>query len=157
MGRICLTTVIAAPMTRCFDLVRSIDFHVVTAAVSRERVVAGRTTGLMEAGERVTWRATHLGVEQELEVEVTTCERPTYLRDAMVRGVFAWMHHDHRFEERAGTTVMHDDFVYAAPLGILGRLADVLVVERHMRAFLVERARLLKETAESARWREFLA
>ena len=156
MGRILLMTVIEAPAARCFDLARSVDFHVVTAEGSGEHVVAGRTSGLLAPGERVTWRAKHLGVTQELEVEVTACERPEYLRDEMVRGVFTRMRHDHRFEERDGTTHMHDDFRYAAPLGPLGWLADVVLVKRHLRAFLVQRARILKAAAESDQWREFV-
>lgn len=156
MGRIELTTKIAAPRERCFDLVRSVDFHIVTAGESGERVVAGRLQGLLEAGERVTWRARHLGIEQELEVLVTVCERPTHLRDEMVRGVFASMRHDHRFDERDGVTTMHDDFAYRAPLGVLGRIAEALVVDQHLRRFLAERARILKHAAESERWRDYL-
>ncbi len=156
MGRIRLITEIAAPIERCFDLVRSVDFHIVTATGSGERVVAGRSRGLLEAGERVTWRARHLGVEQELEVEVTACERPSYLCDEMVRGVFACMRHEHRYETRGSATLMHDDFSYRAPLGVLGRIAEALLVDRHLRGFLTERARIVKEAAESERWREFL-
>jgi hypothetical protein len=35
-----LTTVISAPIERCFDLSRSIDLHLVSAAASGERAIA---------------------------------------------------------------------------------------------------------------------
>jgi hypothetical protein len=45
---------------------------------------------------------------------------------------------------------MVDDFRFESPLGVIGRLADRLYLERYMRSFLRERARGLKSLAESA-------
>jgi hypothetical protein len=44
-----LATRIRAPIERCFDLARSVDFHVRTAEHTREHVVAGRERGLLGA------------------------------------------------------------------------------------------------------------
>lgn len=56
MARIELTTRVAAPRDRCFDLARSVELHVRSTAATGERAVAGRTTGLLELGDEVTWR-----------------------------------------------------------------------------------------------------
>lgn len=152
-----LSTEIRAPVERCFDLARSIDFHVVTAASTQERAVAGRVAGLIELGETVTWRARHFGVWQELTVEITVLDRPTHFQDVMTRGAFARMRHDHRFEQRDGeTTVMRDDFHFQAPFGVVGDLVSAAILARYLRRFLVERAALLKATAESDAWRRYL-
>lgn len=62
-----LVTDIAAPIERVFDFARSIDVHQESQAKHGEKVVAGRTAGLIEAGETVTWEATHFGIRQHFE------------------------------------------------------------------------------------------
>src|SRR5215218_8887243 len=55
-----MSTYIAAPRERVFDLARSIDVHQRSLEHTRERAVGGRTSGLIGLGETVTWRARHL-------------------------------------------------------------------------------------------------
>src|ERR1035437_9880040 len=148
-----LKTAIHAPRERCFDLARSIDFHTVTAGKTKEIAIEGRTAGLIEAGETVTWRAKHLGVWQELTVELTVFDRPRHFQDVMRKGAFAVMEHDHHFEDSKGSTLMLDTFVSRSPVGPCGVLVDWLFLKRYLRRFLVERARVLKATAESEAWR----
>jgi ligand-binding SRPBCC domain-containing protein len=151
-----LSTSIAAPVERVFDLARSIDLHTDSATGTGERAVAGRKSGLIKLIEEVTWRGRHFGVWQNLTVRITALERPTYFSDTMVRGTFRRMDHQHYFTESAGGTIMRDVFSYRSPLGIFGRFADWLFVERHMRNFLLERNRILKATAESELWERYL-
>ena len=74
----------------------------------------------------------------------------------MVRGAFRRLDHIHYFEPSESGTTMRDVFDYESPLGLLGCLADLLFLERYMRAFLLERNRVLKSVAESDDWRQFL-
>lgn len=74
----------------------------------------------------------------------------------MLRGAFRSIEHSHQFESSEGGTIMRDRFAYEAPLGILGRLAEVLVLDRYLRRFLLERNGVLKATAESEAWRRYL-
>lgn len=122
MAVIRIVTTIAAPVGRCFDLARDIDFHTRSLAHTGERAVAGRTTGLIGLGESVTWEARHLGVRQRLTAEVVAFDRPVYFRDVMTAGAFRSFAHDHRFEARDGHTVMTDEVVFRSPLGPLGWL-----------------------------------
>lgn len=156
MPRIELELLIAAPAERLFDLSRSVDAHVASSGSTGERPVGAIRSGLLELGDEVTWSARHLGVRQRLTSRITAYDRPRYFRDSMVRGAFRRFDHDHLFEEREGGTLARDVFDYESPLGVLGRLADVLVVERHMRAFLTERLAVLKRLAESEEWRRFV-
>ncbi len=149
MPRIEFTTVIAAPIETVFDLARSIDVHAASQSTHGEKAVAGRTSGLIEQGEEVTWEAVHLGVRQQLTSRIVAMRRPTYFRDSMLRGAFSKMDHDHHFEATATGTVMRDVFEYTSPLGILGRVADWLFLERYMRGLLEERNQVLKQQAES--------
>lgn len=152
-----LSVSIDAPPERVFDLARSIDFHSVSLAHTGEQAVGGRTSGLIELGESVTWRARHFGVRQHLTSRISAFDRPRYFQDTMVRGAFAWMVHDHYFDAAPdGGTVLRDEFRFAAPLGLLGRIAERLVLRRYMTRFLQTRNAVLKRVTESDEWRQFL-
>ena len=147
MGHIHLETLIHAPAERCFDLMRDVDAHT-RSTDTGERAVAGRTSGLLEDGDEITWEATHFGVRQRMTVRVTRCDRPDVFEDVQVRGPFAWLHHRHEFSRRGEDTLMTDDFSYGVPLGPLGAVVDRIAIGPHLRRFLMERARALKRMAE---------
>jgi ligand-binding SRPBCC domain-containing protein len=151
-----LATLINAPIDRVFDLARSIDLHTDSTSSTGERAVAGVTSGLIGLGDEVTWRARHFGVWQSLTVRVTALDRPNHFADTMLRGAFRRMEHHHHFEASSGVTTMRDTFTFESPLGILGRLADILLLERYMRSFLIERNHVIKVTAESDAWSRYL-
>ena len=160
MVRLEEVTVIRAPIERCFDLARSVEVHLKGNRHWGEDAVAvgGITSGLVGLGERVVWRARHLGVRQTLISEITAMDAPRYFQDTMIRGAFRSMQHDHFFRALGdGSTEMRDLFCFAAPLGILGRMAEALLLKRYMAALLRERNAAIKQVAESNEWREYLS
>ena len=159
MTRIEQTTIIRAPIDRCFDLARSVEVHLAGNVHGGEQAVAagGVTSGLVGLGDRVTWRAKHFGVRHTLTSEITAMRRPAYFQDAMVSGPFRSMKHDHTFREISpGETGMRDVFWFAAPVPILGRLVEIAILGRYMRALLRERNDVIRRIAESEGWREYL-
>jgi ligand-binding SRPBCC domain-containing protein len=157
MSTIAITTLIRAPLERCFDLARSIDLHVTSTRQTGERAVGPVTSGLLALGEEVTWSARHFGVRQTLTSRITIFDRPHHFRDSMVRGAFRRFDHDHFFAARGQDTEMRDVFDFESPLGPLGRIADVLVLERYLTRFLERRNQEIKRVAESAAWSTVLA
>ena len=139
---------IAAAPERCFDLARNVDAHMESTRESGERAVAGVTTGLLGLGDEVTWRARHYGITQHLTSRITAFDRPRHFRDEMVRGAFKRIVHDHYFHATPAGTRMEDVFDFAAPLGILGRLAERITLTAYMRRLLEHRAVVLKRMAE---------
>lgn len=122
-----------------------------------EKAIDGVTTGLIEAGQQVRWRARHLGVKQTLTVQITAMEKPHFFEDRMTQGMFHSMDHQHIFEElEHGKVLMRDVFNFKAPLGVLGRLAEWLFLTRYMLRFLEERDQVIKEVAESGKYRLYL-
>ena len=84
-------------------------------------------------------------------------DRPVYFQDTMVEGPFHSMQHDHVFRTLSpGMTEMEDVFRFAAPLPVLGRMAEILVLRGYMRGLLRERIAVLKEIAESTEWKRIL-
>jgi ligand-binding SRPBCC domain-containing protein len=151
------TTLIQAPIERCFDLARSIEVHLLGNTHWGEQATAGTRTGLIGMGEQVTWRARHFGVLQELTSAITEFDPPGYFQDTMLRGAFKSMQHDHHFRALGdGVTEMRDDFRFAAPLGLLGWVAERLVLRRYMHDLLVERNAIIKQVAESEDWQRYV-
>ncbi len=70
-----ITTNIHAPIESCFDLARDIGFHVQSLEHTNERAIAGRTDGLIEFDETVTWQAKHLGMTRLMTVKITAMDR----------------------------------------------------------------------------------
>jgi len=159
MTRLEEVTLIDAPIARCFDLARSVEVHVRGNVHFGEQAVplGGKTEGLMGLGDCVTWRARHFGVRQQLTSQITQFDAPHAFQDTMLRGAFAWMQHDHFFLQlENGWTEMRDVFRFAAPIPILGLLAERLVLERYMRGLLRERNAVIKRVAESGEWRRYV-
>lgn len=150
MQTLTIETFIAAPPPFCFDAARDLDLHARAFAHTNEVAVGGRTSGLIELGEEVTWRARHFGVTQHLTSKITGFESPGYFRDEMQRGAFKSFVHDHLFEPRADGTLMRDVVAFTAPLGILGRIVEALVLRRYLTRLLTHRGVAIKEAAEAA-------
>src|SRR5690349_11007667 len=106
MPRISLYTEIDAPIERCYKLSPSVDLHQQSTAKTGERVVGGVMSGIMKQGETVTWRAKHFGVWQKLTTKIVETREPTFFSDAMVKGAFRSMYHEHHFEDRNGKCFM---------------------------------------------------
>jgi len=150
---------IEAPQQRCFDLSRSVEVHVAGNVHWGESAVAtgGVTSGLIGPGQQVAWRARHFGIRFSLTSRITAFDPPLHFQDAMLHGPFALMRHDHYFEARSPhATGMRDVFTFAAPFGILGRMAEAAVLRRYMRQLLEERNRVIRKIAESEEWRKYL-
>jgi ligand-binding SRPBCC domain-containing protein len=153
---ITLQTSIRAPIDRCFDLARSIDFHQDSVSHTSERAVSGVTSGLIGLGEEVEWRARHFGLWLTMRVRITALNRPTYFQDTMVKGLFRYFKHDHTFKEETGATLMIDQLSFGAPIPLLGNIVDKLVLKKHLHQFLERRNQMLKSAAESDQWPKYL-
>lgn len=144
-----LETKIVSNIERCFDLTRDIDVHKQSTEKTEEKVIAGRTSGLCELGDKVTWEAKHFGIRQQLSVEITKFDKPYFFEDKMTKGVFKSMRHEHYFKEIDGGTLMTDKFEYQVPFGFIGELFDKIILKKYMIDFLLTRNRIIKKIAES--------
>lgn len=157
MPEIRLHTEIHASAEICFDLSRSIDLHKISTKHTGEEAIAGVVEGLIGLGESVTWRARHFGIWQKLTSKITSYNRPTYFVDEMVEGVFKSFRHEHHFFDRNGVVEMVDVFNYKSPFGPIGLMVDWLILRRYMEGLLMTRNRVIKDYAESGKWKGVLA
>ena len=158
MFTLCESTIIRAPIERCFLLSLSIDLHQESASGTAERAIAGVTQGIIGPGETVTWKGRHFGVMLTHETVISGYDRPNFFQDRMVRGAFRSFVHDHFFEESPAGAKMRDELCFEAPFGVLGRAAEKLLLNQHLRMFLRQRNEVIRLIAEAdeATWSRYL-
>ena len=84
---------------------------------------------------KMTWVAEHLGYQPPEKVE-----------DIMKKGPFRSWHHVHRFIEKDGGTVVHDEVDYKLPMGVLGRIFGSRNVRNRLnRMFRARENRLIRD------------
>jgi ligand-binding SRPBCC domain-containing protein len=143
-----IVTEIAAPVEACFDLSRSIDLHLESMITSDERAVAGVTSGLIGAGQEVTWEARHLGRMWRMTSRITEFEPPRRFVDQMVRGPFAAFRHEHRFDATGTGTRMTDVVEFKMGWGPVGPVADIAAAA-YLRHLMTLRNTTLRTKAEA--------
>lgn len=156
MPTIEVLTPIVAPPALCCRLALSVDLHAISTERTRESIVGGVRTGVLGLHDSVTFRARHFGVWQTLISKVTELAFPGYFCDVMQQGAFKSMRHEHYFDATEHGTLMRDVFAFESPLGILGKLADALVLKRYLQRFLQQRGAVVKHYAESGEWQRVL-
>ena len=156
MPTIHLTTFVAAPAQRVFDLARSIDLHRKSMAHTGEEAIAGTTSGLIGLNETVTWKARHLRRTRIFKSKITAMSEPLSFTDEMVQGDFKSVRHEHHFKKIDNGTLLIDIFTFESPYGGLGRLAERLFLTRYMKNLLEIRNQMIKEYAESEKWKFIL-
>ena len=156
MPTIHLTTFIAAPVERVFDLSRSIDVHRKSLAHTNEQAIAGTVSGLIKQDETVTWKAKHLGKTRMLKVKISSMQTPQSFTDEMVDGDFKQMKHEHHFKPIQNGTLMIDLFSFESPYGTAGKIADFFFLKRYLRKLLERRNLVIKEYAETDKWKFML-
>jgi ligand-binding SRPBCC domain-containing protein len=151
-----LTTFIAAPVQRVFDLSRSINLHKISTAATHEKVVDGVMTGLINEGETVTWQAKHLFKQRRFTSRITHMLHPTAFSDEMIAGDFSRFVHEHHFKATDNGTIMIDLLQFETPYGWLGKLFNRFYLTNYLEQLLQNRNLVIKEYAESTKWKAIL-
>ena len=156
MPLIQLATIIQAPLERVFHLSRSIVLHQQSMQQKNEKAIRGKTHGFIEKDETVTWQARHLFRTRIMTVKIISMAPPYFFEDIMIEGDFKTMSHKHFFKAFAEGTVMTDEFYFESPYGMFGKLINIFFLTRYMRSLLVKRNMVIKEFAESDKWKTIL-
>lgn len=156
MPKIHLTTFIAAPIERVFDLSRSINLHQLSTAGTSEKPIDGVITGLINKDETVTWQAKHLFKTRQFTSRITAMQSPAYFTDEMIKGDFKSFYHEHHFKATANGTIMIDLLQFETPYKMLGKMVNSLFLTAYLQKFLAKRNSVIKEYAETQKWKTIL-
>jgi ligand-binding SRPBCC domain-containing protein len=87
----------------------------------------------MEAGALIDYRLHYRGVPLGWTSQIEVWEPGRQFVDRQLRGPYGLWHHRHTFSETPAGTVIEDEVHYAAPFGVIGELAQPLLIERDLR------------------------
>jgi ligand-binding SRPBCC domain-containing protein len=145
---------IKAPIERCFLL--STNIELVGQSLGM-KPIEGKTSGMIEADDKLLWAGWKFGLPQMHESVVTRYERPAFFQDTMARGRFKRYQHDHYFYEMDERTVLNDKIRFTMPLGFVGRLVGQFVLVPYLSRKLRRRLTLLRKVAENRKeWLKYL-
>jgi ligand-binding SRPBCC domain-containing protein len=156
MSSIHLTTFIAAPIERVFDLSRSINLHKISTAHTNEEAIAGVTSGLINKNETVTWKAKHLFKTRLFTTLISEMQPPTLFIDEMQKGDFKSLKHEHHFKEIDNGTIIIDIMTFESPYGIIGKWFNNIYLKNYLQKFIVQRNLVIKDYAETEKWKAIL-
>ncbi|MEO6540122.1 MAG: SRPBCC family protein [Ferruginibacter sp.] len=150
------TSFIAAPIERVFDLSRSINLHQISTAETNEKAIGGVMNGLINKNETVTWQAKHLFKTRQFSSKITEMQSPDLFIDEMIKGDFKSFHHEHHFKAAENGTIMIDLVNFETPYGLMGKIANSLFLRSYIEKFLIKRNAVIKEYAETQKWKAIL-
>ena len=156
MPKIHLTSFIAAPVDRVFNLSRSINLHQISTADTNEKAINGVTNGLINKNETVTWQARHLFRTRLFTSKVTAMQAPNFFIDEMMKGDFKSFYHEHHFKAVANGTIMIDMINFETPYAIIGKIANRFFLTNYIEKFLKKRNEVIRDYAETQKWKAIL-
>ena len=156
MDSFTINTIIKNKCEVVFDLSRSVDLHVISTSKTNEKAVAGKTSGLINLNETVTWQANHLFKIRYFTLQITAFNYPFSFTDQMIKGDLQSFSHKHIFEKSVEGTLMTDVIYLKAPYGLLGKIVMKLFLKNYFKKLLIERNNIIKQFAETEQWKMIL-
>ena len=82
--------------------------------------------------------------------------KPQVFVDEQVEGDFKMLKHEHHFKPCDNGTIMIDLVEFEPPYGGVGNLFSKLYLTRYMKNLLEDKNKVLKEFAETDKWKRLL-
>jgi ligand-binding SRPBCC domain-containing protein len=104
----------------------------------------------------VTWQAKHLYKVRKIKTKITSMNFPDHFIVQMVHGDFKSFRHEHHFKPIDNGTFLIDIIEFESPYGIIGQLANQLFLTSYLHQLLLHRNEVIKQYAESSKWKAIL-
>ena len=156
MPEIHITSFIKAPVERVFDLSRSINLHQISTTDTNEKAIDGVINGLINKNETVTWQARHFFKTRRFTSKITEMQSPGLFIDEMIKGDFKSYRHEHHFKATDNGTIMIDLVTFESPYGTIGKIANSLFLKSYLERLLKKRNAVIKDYAETQKWKAIL-
>lgn len=153
MGRIHLTTFIAAPTERVFDLTRNLAVYKYVFNSRKEKFTSATGTKLLSKGETVSIVAKHFGKERLATLKITGLERPLLLVEEQSKGDLQMYRHEHHFKPIDNGTIVIDLIDFGVPRDFVGRYLGKIYLKNYLEELTRKRNELIRSYAETEKWR----
>lgn len=157
MGRIHLTTFIAAPTERVFDLSRHLALYKLIFQSRKERLSSGAASTLITKGETISIIAKHAGRSRMSMLKVTAYQRPVLFVEEQVKGDLQNYRHEHHFKPVDNGTIVIDVVEFGIPKDIIGKIFGKVYFKKYLEELLRKRTELIRSYAETEKWRAVLS
>ena len=153
MARIHLTTFIAAPTERVFDLTRNLAVYKYVFNSRKEKFSSAAGTKLLSKEESVSIVAKHLGKERVTTLKITTLDRPLLLVEEQSKGDLQMYRHEHHFKPIDNGTIVIDLIDFGEPRDFVGRYLGKIYLKNYIEELVRKRNELIRSYAETEKWR----
>ena len=157
MPTIHLTTFIAAPIERVFDLSRHLSIYKAMMQGRKETLSSVSASNLMSQGETVTFQAKHLGKTRLMTTKVITLQKPSSFVEEQVKGDLLHFKHQHHFKSVDNGTIMIDMIDFDGPRDVIGKVIGKIYLKDYLEKLINRRSTLIRQYAESEKWRAILS
>ena len=156
MARIHLTTFIAAPVERVFDLSRHLALYRLVFQSRKEKLTSGAASTLIAKGETVSIIAKHAGRSRMIMLKVTSLQRPAMFVEEQVKGDLQSFRHEHHFKPVDNGTILIDIVEFGLPKDIIGKVFGKMYFRKYIEELIKKRTELVRSYAETEKWRAVL-
>ncbi|TAH03674.1 MAG: hypothetical protein EAZ15_02565 [Sphingobacteriales bacterium] len=100
----------------------------------------------MYPGMIITYKVSPLlGIKMDWMTEITHVKEDEYFIDEQRFGPFAIWHHEHHFKAIKGGVLMSDKLIYGVPFGLIGELANAIVVKKQTNDIFIHREKAVEK------------
>jgi ligand-binding SRPBCC domain-containing protein len=141
------TQTIAAPLDEIWDFVSSpANLQKITPPYMGFNVITSNLPEKMYEGMIIAYKVSPLmGLKMKWVTEITHIKEKEFFVDVQQQGPYRFWHHEHHFKETAAGVEMTDILNYRPPFGILGQIANQLIIEKKLEEIFEFRKRKLEE------------
>lgn len=156
MSFIHITTFIKAPVDRVFDLCRNTTIYRKALHGGNETLSASASDVLVKEGDTVTLSAKHLGKVRALTARVIELSKHEKFVEEQVKGDLKSFRHEHYFKPVENGTIVIDMVKMEEPRDAVGGFLGKWFMKKYFEKILHKRNELVKQYAESDKWRTIM-
>lgn len=157
MPSIHLTTFIAAPAERVFDLSRHLGVYKFFFNARKEKFTSGAASNLLTKNETISITAKMGGKTRMSMLKLTSLVKPLSFTEEQVKGDLSEYRHEHHFKQIENGTIVIDLLEFGTPKDFMGRIFGKLYLKKYLEEFVRKRNEVIRSYAESEKWRAVLS
>jgi len=145
--------IVPASLEKCWDFFSSpANLSKITPKEMDFVITSETEVGKMYPGMFITYTVKPIfGIKLQWVTEITFVDKGKYFIDEQRVGPYKIWHHEHHFEEVENGTLMTDKIYYAPPFGILGRIAQPILVKPQLKKIFDFREKMVKKVFGEAK------
>jgi hypothetical protein len=156
MSVIHVTNFISAPADLVFDLSRHILLQKKAMEKISVRQVRGVSSGLRSLNDTIMWSIPVMKKASLFSLKLTACIPGDQLTEEMTSGWLVSFKHDRHIKAIKNGTLVIDEVRYTLPKKFWSQVVDTFFLKGKISEMLEARNIVLKEYAESNKWRALL-